>query len=84
MALMIQLCLKINRVDVAQRHFKKMQGIDEESTLTQLCSAWINLSLVRSRSRLLSYVCIFVDSIGMHPANTTAMGTVALLWTAVL
>ncbi len=48
-ALTIQICLRISRIDVAQRHLKKMQGMDDESTLTQLCGAWINLALVRRR-----------------------------------
>ena len=47
LAMAIQVSLKISRIDVAQKHFKKMQTTDDESTLTQLCSAWINLALVR-------------------------------------
>mmetsp|Transcript_22213 Transcript_22213/g.69529 ORF Transcript_22213/g.69529 Transcript_22213/m.69529 type:complete len:304 (-) Transcript_22213:340-1251(-) len=44
MALWAQFCIKINRTDLAAEKLKEMQQIDEDATLTQLCSAWVHLS----------------------------------------
>jgi coatomer protein complex subunit epsilon len=44
-ALSVQLCLKIDRVQQAEEQVKAMAGIDEDSTLTQLSTAWVNLYL---------------------------------------
>ena len=44
LALAVQVCIKLNRLDVAQGHIKKMQAIDDESTLTQLATAWTYLA----------------------------------------
>ena len=42
-ALWAQMCLQINRCDLAEQSFKKLEAIDEDATLTQLVGAWINL-----------------------------------------
>jgi hypothetical protein len=45
-ALLIQLHLKINRSDIAQKQLKTMKGVDEDSVLTMLATAWVNMSIV--------------------------------------
>jgi coatomer protein complex subunit epsilon len=42
-ALWAQMCLQINRCDLAEQSFKKLEAVDEDATLTQLVGAWINL-----------------------------------------
>ena len=42
-ALWAQMCLQINRCDLAEQSFKKLESVDEDATLTQLVGAWINL-----------------------------------------
>jgi len=38
-----QMCLQINRCDLAEQSLKQMEKDDEDATLTQLVGAWVNL-----------------------------------------
>ncbi len=44
-ALLVQLYLRMDRLDLAQKQVKSMNAIDEDSPLCMLASAWTNLSV---------------------------------------
>jgi coatomer protein complex subunit epsilon len=45
---LVQIYLKINRIDQAEKELKNMEKIDEDASLTQLSAAWIHIAKVRN------------------------------------
>jgi hypothetical protein len=46
LSLRVQLYLRIDRADLAQRELRAMKALDEDSTLSMLATAWVNLAMV--------------------------------------
>ena len=60
MAVSVLNYLRIHRVDQAEKQVRAMSAVDDDATVTQLATAWVNIFLVRA---ILKRLCL-----ARHPA----------------
>ncbi|XP_043358782.1 coatomer subunit epsilon isoform X2 [Dermochelys coriacea] len=70
MAMMLQILLKLDRLDLARKELKKMQEQDEDATLTQLATAWVNLAVDSSHPETLVNFVVLSQHLGKPPEVT--------------
>lgn len=74
-ALTTQIYLRMDRLDLAQKQLKSMRAIDEDSTLTQLVTAWVHLS-TPGKAQDASY--IFEELSDKHGASALLLNGLAV------
>jgi len=74
-ALTTQIYLRMDRLDLAQKQLKSMKAIDEDSTLTQLATAWIHLA-TPGKAQDASY--IFDELSDKHGASALLLNGLAV------
>nr|KAF6479538.1 COPI coat complex subunit epsilon [Molossus molossus] len=71
MAMTVQILLKLDRVDLARKELKKMQDQDEDATLTQLATAWVNLAVDSGHPETLINLIVLSQHLGKPPEVTS-------------
>lgn len=79
-ALLIQLYIRIDRLDLAEKHLKVMKSADEDSTLSMLASAWIALSSVSLTSPSYRTVPCSTVQFSSSPQLLSSIMYCVLLW----
>lgn len=74
-ALKVQVLLKMNRADVAEKEVSQMQEIDEDATLTQLATAWLHLT--KGGPNAQEAVYIYQDLLERHGATDPILNGIA-------
>jgi len=70
---MVQLYLRMDRLDLAQKELKTMKGLDEDNTLSMLATAWVHLATVNEDTVFYSCSVFFTSQHAylpiFHPSN---------------
>jgi coatomer subunit epsilon len=72
----VQVLLRMDRVDVAEKEVASMQRLDEDATLTQLAAAWVHLG--KGGPAAQEAVYIYQDLLERHGATDPILNGLAL------
>lgn len=73
--MLVQLYLKMFRLDLAQKQLKTMKAIDEDSVLTMLASAWVNM---HTDGKYQDAVYVYEELIDKYSGSTTLLTGLAV------
>jgi coatomer protein complex subunit epsilon len=73
--MLIQLYLKMFRLDLAQKQLKTMKSIDEDSVLTMLATAWVNMN---TDGKYQDAVYVYEELIDKYSGSTTLLTGLAV------
>lgn len=76
LAVKVQVLLRMDRVDVAERERSAMQSIDEDATLTQLATAWTHL--YKGGEGVQEAIYIYQDLLERHGATDQILNGMAV------
>jgi len=75
-ALLVQLYIQINRVDLAEKSLKDMQKLDDDATLTQLANAWV--CIAQGGKKFTEALNIYQDLIEKYSTTAPLLNGVAV------
>lgn len=76
LAVKVQILLRMDRIDVAEKEVATMQSIDEDASLTQLATAWTHLS--KGGENVQEAVYIYQDLLERHGATDSILNGMAV------
>jgi coatomer subunit epsilon len=79
-AVKVQILLRMDRTDVAEKEVGRMRRIDEDATLTQLASAWVHLAKGGLSAQEALYV--YQDLLERHGATDLILNGMAICYLA--
>jgi coatomer subunit epsilon len=79
-AVKVQVLLRMDRADVAEKELARMRRIEEDATLTQLASAWVHLAKGGPSAQEALY--IYQDLLERHGATDPILNGMALCYLA--
>jgi len=76
LAFIVQLYLRINRLDLAEKELEKLQKLDEDATITLLAAAWVHLHAGGDRAK--EALGIFQDLVEKYGSSVTLLNGIGV------
>jgi len=76
LSFVVQLYLRINRLDLAEKELEKLQKLDEDATITLLSTAWVHLHAGGDRSK--EALGIFQDLVEKYGSTVTLLNGIGV------